>query len=78
MDWINLKDKKPEIYEFVLVCANNKGTNEPKPVSIARITSDTIIEWDFLAFLKKGAFWDIEYPIMSDDITHWMPLPKPP
>lgn len=77
--WISLKDRLPEIYDFVLVYANNKGTGEPKPMSIARWNNS---KWEFInhspPMPNYGAWMDIEYNMDYDDITHWMPLPKPP
>ncbi len=79
-EWISVKDRFPEKYDFVLVFANNKGTNEPKPISIARIND--VFEWEFCNHRSPmpnyGAYMDIEYDMDSDDITHWMLLPKPP
>ncbi len=79
MKWISVNEKLPAIYDFVLVCANNQGTNEPKPVTIARLDSQGF--WDFLDTNDTwtyGAYSDISYVIDRDDITHWMPLPYGP
>lgn len=78
MEWISIEDRLPYLYDFVLVCANYKGTNEPKPIAIARIVDDCGCIWDLLGFLEVGAYMDIEYGIDRYCITHWMPLPKPP
>lgn len=75
-EWISVKDKLPELYDFVLVFADNKGTNEPRPVAIARIVNENGI-WDLLGSLEVGAYMDIEYDIDRHDITHWMPLHSP-
>ena len=79
--WIDCNSQLPEIYDFVLVCANNKGTGEPKPISIARL--DNSKTWEFCnedpySTYCQGAYMDIEYCMLINDITHWMPLPKPP
>ena len=78
-NWINIKEKQPHVYDFVLVCADNKGCGEPKPITIARHNGN---EWEFLdkqpLISTYGAYMDIEYPIDKDDITHWMKLPSPP
>lgn len=78
-EWIDCNDKMPLIYDYVLVFANNQGTNEPKPMMIARWNSH---KWEFvndsLLMPSNGAWMDIEYPIDSDNVTHWMPLPKGP
>lgn len=79
MGWIKCSDRMPELYDFVLVFADNKGTGEPKPMSIARFDGDG---WCFInenkRFGSMGAWMDIEYHMDGNDITHWMPLPKPP
>lgn len=77
MQWISVQDKLPELYDFVLVFAHNKGTNEPKPISIARIINKQNT-WDMLGNLEEGAYQDIEYSMDTTDITHWMPLPEEP
>lgn len=82
--WIDIKERLPEIYDFVLVCANFQGTGEPKPIQIARIVimENHSLQWHFLneapAVGAQGAWMDLYYPIDTEDITHWMPLPKPP
>lgn len=79
MEWISVKDKLPELYDFVMVFANNLGTNEPKPMSIGRWDGE---KWEFVNHASPmpnyGAYMDIEYLMDSDDVTHWMPLPNPP
>ena len=78
--WISVKDRLPELYNFVLVLANFQGTGEPKPCCIARLEEDK--KWDFSNHIhlypNYGAWQDIEYEICSDDITHWMTLPEIP
>ncbi len=83
MTWISVKEKLPELYDYVLVVADYKGTGEPKPIHIARLERE--IGWAFLGFTAEdswspvnGAWSDIEYDLTSEDITHWMPLPNPP
>jgi hypothetical protein len=80
MIWKECKNEFPCIYDFVLVCTKNKGTNEPKPISIARIDANN--QWEFCneepCMPCYGAYMDIEYPMNIDEITHWMPLPNPP
>lgn len=79
MDWIKCSERMPDKYMFVLVFADNKGTCEPKPYCIARWEVDI---WGFVNAdpleTSYGAWVDIEYPINSNNVTHWMPLPKPP
>jgi hypothetical protein len=78
MDWIDIKDRLPPEYFFVLVYAQMSGTGEPCPISIARYEGK---EWDIIGDdLQSNAcacgdlFWGIE----SHEITHWMPLPELP
>ncbi len=79
--WISIKDALPELYDFVIVFADNKGTDEPKPMSIARI--DTLEpHWEFVnqapCMPNYGVYMDIEYSMDSEHVTHWMPLPEFP
>jgi len=78
-EWISVKDKLPEVYDFVLVFSDNKGCGEPRPIAIARHDGT---QWEFLneapLMSSVGAYMDIEYQIYGDEITHWMPLPKRP
>jgi len=78
-EWINIKIKLPDLYEYVLVLANNQGTDEPKPISIARIETYNG-NWKFFnhspCMPDFGVYMDIEYDIDSEKITHWMPLPN--
>jgi hypothetical protein len=46
-------------------------------MAIARIVN-MIGTWEFLGEGGVGAWMDIEYSMEREDITHWMPLPKPP
>jgi len=82
MEWISVETRLPDLYDYVLVCANNQGSSEPKPISIARISCAGPNEWEFLneapLMPTSGAYMDIEYGLDQDEITHWMPLPPPP
>ncbi len=79
--WISVKERLPDFYDYVLVLADNPGTNEPKPISIARVRIQDE-KWEFCEGKDPewvyGAYMDIEYSIEKNDITHWMPLPQPP
>lgn len=81
MQWISVHEKLPEPYDFVLVFATTEGTNEPNPISLARLIPRGT-NWEFLYEYKDssgaGVYQDIEWPVEMEDITHWMPLPKPP
>ena len=80
MNWINVKDRLPDVYDFVLVLADNQGTGEPKPINIARL--DNHKNWEFCnkapGMPHYGAYMDIEYPMDIDHITHWAELPALP
>ncbi len=82
--WISVTDRLPDIYQYVIVLEETSGTSEPKPISIARRINENHLGyiWDFLAMNDDGdtvgAYMDISYPIDSGNITHWMPMPKPP
>lgn len=75
--WISVKDKLPEMYEYVLVFAQMPGTNEPCPISIARYDSK---KWEFFNDDSNNACacGDLTWNIESEEITHWMPLPRIP
>lgn len=82
MKWINVKDElpiqKPEnipTMDWVLVTTNIP----PHPISIARFDGKN---WEFL---ETNELWvygaicgDATCPFDIIEITHWMPLPKPP
>jgi hypothetical protein len=53
------------------------GTDEPSAMSIARIECNG---WELLSIGNNNAWMcgDLLCDIDVDDITHWMPLPKPP
>lgn len=77
-EWIECSEKMSPVYDYVLVCADNKGTDEPKPINIATWNGE---EWIFLNEVSKfsiGATSDIAYVMKRGHITHWKPLPKPP
>lgn len=79
MSWIKLKEEPPPLYEYVFVLADLQGTDEPRPVSIARYENPG---WGILnredGYSSYGAYMDMEYLFNDDDITHWMPLPALP
>lgn len=62
--WIPVEERLPQNYISVLVCI---PTAEPLPmVHEAYIGDDG--EWHSSVF----------YGIENEDVTHWMPMPKPP
>lgn len=62
MEWISVKDKKPPYCEYVLV-------TDGKIVYEAKVRGADFLESD------RFGFGEDDY---DDEITHWMPLPKPP
>ncbi len=78
-EWIKVENRFPDLYNNVLVFANNKGTGEPKPYSIAMWIGD---KWEFInhspGFPNYGAWQDMGYTMHSEHVTHWMPLPDLP
>ena len=64
MEWIRVTDRTPSINEAVLVY--DKFIED---VSIGYISE----------FLGERAVWITDYgQNISDEVTHWMPLPEPP
>lgn len=66
-DWISVKDRLPEVFDEVIVYFNGF-------ISIA---------WRGTEKRKRGIVdwhWDsqMSYPESLVNVTHWMPLPKPP
>lgn len=77
-NWISVKNKLPESFEYILVCALNSGTYEPGYISIARYCEG---HWEMLSNDAENnavASGDFAWFIIAEEITHWMPLPKPP
>jgi hypothetical protein len=78
MNWISVKDKLPDLYDFVLTYSQMPGTGEPSPITIARWNSE---KWETLCDDEENnacACGDLFWATDSTEITHWMPLPKPP
>ena len=73
MRWIPVEERLPEKHSEYIVCACDEG----EPID-ERIWGDTVV---VCADYYDGGFtWyegNTEYDI-SDIVTHWMPLPKPP
>ena len=75
--WIRIESQTPPDYEYVLVYAHMKGTNEPCPISIAQCIKG---EWEMLNETENNAVacGDLTWSMEAQDITHWLPLPKKP
>ncbi len=83
MEWISVKERLPiqmpegiPTYDWVLVTSECFGTNEPWPFTIGRFTKDGWDFWDEKSFYCP-CFGDTAGKIDIDEITHWMPIPKP-
>jgi hypothetical protein len=74
MDWISVKDKMPDRYEFVLVLTRQSGY---KPiVNIGYYNGSQCLPcWDYWKVLTEELMYVPENEIV---ITHWMPFPEPP
>ena len=73
MRWIPVEERLPEKHSEYIVCACDEG----EPID-ERIWGDTVVV--FADYYAGGFTWyegNTEYDI-SDIVTHWMPLPKPP
>ena len=66
-EWISVKDRLPEIDEFVLVCRNWRG-------KLVQCVDRIRLYYD-REKPKEEQKW---YGFMYSDITHWQPLPLPP
>lgn len=67
MEWISVKEKKPEINQIVVAWLHN--LKEP---SCVLYTQDK--HGDLWNDLVEGDIWDYR----EDLVSHWMPLPNPP
>ena len=69
MSWINVKDRFPDKYDFVLVWDNLMGTNTASGVDISTAAYQGNGEWE--DYMGQPHSY-------SDHIQYWMPLPEPP
>lgn len=77
-EWISVKNQSPQPYEYSLVYANELSTGDVSTISIARFTGK---EWEMLSMESQSnavAKGDLTWFMYTHEITHWMPLPKPP
>lgn len=81
-EWISVEDRLPmqipaniPTMDWVLV----SSIDPPHPITIARWDGKN---WEFLCTNESWAYaamyGDCTTPFDLEDITHWMPLPKPP
>jgi hypothetical protein len=61
-EWIKTTEKKPDDFEYVLVCT------EQKEIDKAKYSFD----------MGRYYFANSDMWCYEDYITHWMPLPEPP
>lgn len=66
-DWINIKERLPELDKLVLIVDNAKVS-----VGTPRGYSDSSIWWDELCIDDCGGQTE------CTNVTHWMPLPDLP
>ena len=67
-EWISVKDRLPEIGVEVLICDVSCSNGYRDIWSLER---DEV--YDDIGWNDKNGDW-----YYLDDVTHWMPLPKPP
>lgn len=66
MDWISVKERKPELGQKVLLCREYGKHFRPGS------EFHDFGEWD-------GQHWRVKvYACITNDVTHWMPLPHLP
>jgi hypothetical protein len=68
--WISVKDRLPE--EDVAVLVYGQVLNDPPDVIGVRRRYNGDQEWKYTWESEDGFIY------REDDVTHWMPLPKPP
>jgi len=77
MEWISVKDRLPEPYEYCIVFAKKEG-GEPSPLSIARQYQGM---WEMMSDQDQSnavTSGDLTWGMEGHEVTNWMPLPKPP
>ena len=68
MEWISVKDRLPDRGQYVLVCCTMKVTSKIDYVNAVT-----------MAFVCEEGFVDVELDeVITEGVTHWMPLPEPP
>lgn len=76
MDWISVKDRMPSDGEYVL-CYHLDDDH----ITVGYFESENVqfyIESDGSKFYTDSG-WETQIPwAQKGDVTHWMPLPKPP
>ena len=77
MQWINVNERLPPEFDWVLVCNTPKESSEPRCVNIWRWTDSG---WDYLNGIDDACptFSDVTHHMLPEEVTHWMPLPTQP
>jgi Protein of unknown function (DUF551) len=79
MEWINVKDELPEFEQPIIALKNNSNRlinwlcGYGNRVFIGRLISCKITKDD-----NKEYTWEFDDGYCFTDVSHWMPLPKPP
>jgi hypothetical protein len=83
MNWISLKERVPELEQRVLCCT--AGDDEPQILIYSKVKSydkgrNVSQTMDAPTFCRDLDGEDFSWPEREfyPEITHWMPLPKPP
>lgn len=83
MNWIDLKEQVPELEQKVLCCT--AGDTEPEILLYSKVKSydkggRVLEKMKTPAFCRDLDHEDFAWPEREfyPDVTHWMPLPKPP
>jgi hypothetical protein len=66
MDWISVKDRLPEDTEWIIGYSDDVYFFKFKETTTKR------------AKIRKGQFESFDESFVDDNVTYWMPLPKPP
>lgn len=73
MSWISVKDKLPGEWDHVLICDVSVETDDYE----IGVTEATFAPCGKGCCEPRFESKGLEY-ISHEDVTHWMPLPKPP
>ena len=66
MEWVSIKDKKPPMRDLILVYFGTMFITPRERIFLARRLGEQIVQEDGKEFDK------------SNEVTHWMHLPKEP
>lgn len=74
--WISMKDKYPKVGESVLICIN--GIRQNIAYFYDYSASDEYSGHDWFEPVFTGGETEDECVVKTEDVTHWMLLPKEP